>query len=92
MVTPVGRDFSLALYLVKDAAIFFFSESDIFLENKENVTASSVKYNKCQLNVKPQGSNFLYMFRDCDTFSSVSDYKECDRIILIVLRELFSGS
>ncbi|GBM18528.1 hypothetical protein AVEN_252302-1 [Araneus ventricosus] len=52
MDTPVGSDFSLALYFIKNAAISFFSETDSFLENKENVTASSVKYFKCLLKVK----------------------------------------
>ncbi|GBN63209.1 hypothetical protein AVEN_9229-1 [Araneus ventricosus] len=32
------------------------------------------------------------MVRDCDTFSAVSDYKECAGIVLTVLRELFSGN
>ncbi|GBM01356.1 hypothetical protein AVEN_135781-1 [Araneus ventricosus] len=32
------------------------------------------------------------MFRDCDTFSAVSDYKECAGIAIIVLRELSSGN
>ncbi|GBL77726.1 hypothetical protein AVEN_201072-1 [Araneus ventricosus] len=50
--TPVGNDFSLALYFIKDAAISFFSESGTFLENKENVTASSFRYHKCLLKVK----------------------------------------
>ncbi|GBM18278.1 hypothetical protein AVEN_100501-1, partial [Araneus ventricosus] len=51
MGTPVGSDFSLAFYFIKDSEIFF-SESDTFLENKKYVTAPSDKYHKCPLNVK----------------------------------------
>ncbi|GBM07454.1 hypothetical protein AVEN_26513-1 [Araneus ventricosus] len=61
-----------------------------FLEDKENDTASSVKYHKYLLKVKFQ-RYFSYMFRDCDTFSAVSKYWECAKIALIVLRETLLG-
>ncbi|GBO46877.1 hypothetical protein AVEN_258611-1, partial [Araneus ventricosus] len=48
---------------------------DTFLENKENVTASPVKYHKCLLKVKgaaraTSGSYFSYKFRDSQSIKS----------------------
>ncbi|GBL84455.1 hypothetical protein AVEN_117211-1 [Araneus ventricosus] len=60
METPVGIDFSLALHFIKDGAIFLFSEPDTFLENRENVTVSSVRYNKCLLTAQTEAQGQLW--------------------------------